>query len=457
MRLQWVLLTCLLISVPFLAAEKDEFAEFEDFEEEFETGAAAAASEEDDGDSIEDVEVEVEDEEEEEPALEDIELAHDEEEFEGWDAKEPVVGNNKEVPRLTITKVPMHLRTNWDSYFLEMLMLAGLAVYFLNFVVGRSKNQRLANAWFSAHKTLLEENFSLVGDDGSKDVDPNAGLIKESENVFTLWCSGRSCCEGMLVELKLLKRQDLVAVISQIVRPITDQIQIRVNLTEMDSFVFCVAAKKTAQRLVKDMADISVFCPERRALEKMGVSQVFSLMNEIGEVSAALIDRRMIDALNKYSDLIDCIHVSDQFTGQKQPQEETGTATKLPEPAKVLICTFNLPTKQRTPQEAADTARPLMQLVFYLLERVRRFRLGKEAKAKAINNRQKAQEAFLKSTHAARAEAAAARREEKRRQEKERIMAEDDPEKQRRWEEKENKRQMKKKGPRMKQLKVKAI
>jgi hypothetical protein len=89
----------------------------------------------------------------------------------------------------------------------------------------------------------------------------------------------------------------------------------------------------------------------------------------------------------------------------------------------VLICTFNLPSKQQNPQEAAEAAKPLMQLVFYLLERVRRLRLGKEAKAKAINNRQKAQEAFLKTTHAARAEAAAARREEKRRVEKERILA----------------------------------
>jgi len=158
MRVAWVLLCCLLAAVPLLAAEKDEFAEFEDFEEEFENTAATEAS-------VEEEEAEVEVEDEEEAVLEDLELEHlaDEEEFEGWDAKEAAPGGSKEAPRLTITKVPMHLRTNWDSYYLEMLMLAGLAVYFLNFMVGRSKNQRLANAWFSSHKTLLEENFSLVG------------------------------------------------------------------------------------------------------------------------------------------------------------------------------------------------------------------------------------------------------------------------------------------------------
>lgn len=31
------------------------------------------------------------------------------------------------------------------------------------------------------------------------------GLVKEAENTFLLWCSGRACCEGMLVELKFLK------------------------------------------------------------------------------------------------------------------------------------------------------------------------------------------------------------------------------------------------------------
>lgn len=79
------------------------------------------------------------------------------------------------------------------------------------------------------------------------------------------------------------------------------------------------------------------------------------------------------------------------------------------------------------------------------------------AKSKADKNRQRVEEVFLKSTHQARAEAAAAKREEKRRQEKEKIMAEDDPERQRRWELKEEKRQAKKRGPKMKQLKVKAL
>ena len=104
--------------------------------------------------------------------------------------------------------------------------------------------------------------------------------------------------------------------------------------------------------------------------------------------------------------------------------------------------------------EAVENMRPALALAFYCTDRVKRFRLSKEARARADKNRLKVEEAFLKSTHMARAEAAAARREEKRRQEKEKILAEDDPEKQRKWEEKENKRLAKKRQPKMKAIKV---
>ena len=60
-------------------------------------------------------------------------------------------------------QVPVHRSTNWDKFYVEMLMIAGIVVYFINFVSGKTRNQKLANAWLNAHKNLLESNFSLVG------------------------------------------------------------------------------------------------------------------------------------------------------------------------------------------------------------------------------------------------------------------------------------------------------
>ena len=219
--------------------EDNEFAEFEEIDEDMETIASDKIRDPDrppDGqtnddrnrDGVEKNQMNV-DSEESESTVEDEE---DDEEFENVseldESGDRVESgerspNNKKTPDLKITKVPLHLRSNWESYYLEFLMIAGLVVYFLNFIAGRSKNQKMADTWFDVHKDLLLSNFALVGDDGKKEIE-NSGLIKETESVFTLWCSGRVCVEGMLVELKFLKRQDIVNVLSNYFKPSTDQI-----------------------------------------------------------------------------------------------------------------------------------------------------------------------------------------------------------------------------------------
>lgn len=86
----------------------------------------------------------------------------------------------------------------------------------------------------------MTNGFLCIGDDGSS-ADPcsSGTLMKESENVYSLWCSGRICCEGMLVTLRLLKRQDLVSTISRLVRPSQSADQI-VSEQEGDIRQICV-------------------------------------------------------------------------------------------------------------------------------------------------------------------------------------------------------------------------
>ena len=43
-------------------------------------------------------------------------------------------------------------------------MLAGLGVYLLNFLHGKNSNHKLAQAWLNSHRTILEEQFSIVGE-----------------------------------------------------------------------------------------------------------------------------------------------------------------------------------------------------------------------------------------------------------------------------------------------------
>ncbi|XP_001850592.2 coiled-coil domain-containing protein 47 [Culex quinquefasciatus] len=476
-----VAVSCLLAQTTWAAAdnfEDNDFAEFEDFDDdEFvvgnaaggaanqhqqqqqqQEGAPAVNTPEDDGNDFAEIDGNDEDEAVVEDEENEFEHFQDEEEFEGFagtaaEQDEIKLSDAKKTePKLTMAKVPMHFRTHWDSYWMEMLMLAGLLAYFANYLFGNKKNSSLASLWLSTHKSLLEDNFVLVGDDGKKETEGSTlSFIKESESVYTLWCSGRTCCEGMLVELKMIKRQDLVSLIAGIMKPVQDQLHIKVEMSQdaMDNFVFCVATRKQAAKMFKEMNDLNKFCTLVNKADEKYNCPGYSLLSEIAEASSSLLDSRLVAALNKFSHLIEYIHVSDQYSGPIQ-QEDPNTL-KQPEVKRILHCGFNMPAKLDM-----EEMKPLLVLVLYLMERVRRFRLSKEGKAKSDKNRARVEEEFMKNTHAARAEAAAQRREEKRKAEKEKVLANEDPEKQRRWEEKERKR-LEKKRPKMKQLSIKAL
>jgi hypothetical protein len=383
----------------------------------------------------------------------------DDEEFEGFDpdaSPQTGKGGSEKPPDLKFTKVPLHLRTNWDSFYMEMLMLAGLGVYFLNFLAGKSKNNRLAQAWLAAHKELLESNFSIVGDDGTSPDPTSAGLIKESENLYSLWCSGRVCCEGMLVTLKLLKRQDLVSTISRMFRPVSDQIIMKVELddSELDTFVFCLANKKVCTKMQKDLNDLNWFCQEKRRVDSFNLPASFQLLSEIPEATAAVLDPQVVKCINKYEEMVEFIHVSDQYCGPRNPDDPPAT---MPETSKVMIFCFNTPEKGKCSPQDMEKMTDLMKMVFHCVDKVKRIRISGQSKLKADRNRQRVSESFSKASHAQRAETAQARKEDKLRAEKDRIMKEEDPEKQKRLEDKYAKKDAKKKKQtKMKMMKVKA-
>ncbi|KRX19558.1 Coiled-coil domain-containing protein 47 [Trichinella nelsoni] len=390
---------------------------------------------------------------EDDESVDDFSHLLDENEFENFpDERRPGkqnAGPSKTVTQLKITDVPGHLRNNWNNFVVELFLIFGLIVY--------TKNHSLAVAWFDSNRPFLEENFSIVGDDGiSPEVTKNV-LIKESDNHYIVWCSGRQGCIGMEIHLKLIKRQDLLSLIFYIIRPKFDIIEVKIilNPEEMDPFVFALGTKRSAIKNSKEIMDLNLYCSEKKNVEKLGLPSSYILHSEIGEVTTGLIDSKIVSALCKYKDVVDYIHISDQFVGIKPIEMEN--MTKPPETAKVVMICLNIPGQLRATEEDVSSLQPLMIFIFHVLEKVRRFRLTREGKQKADKNRQYVEESFLKTTHAQRQEAAQQRREERARERKERLMAEEDPERQRKLEKQELKRELKKKQPRVKQIKIKAM
>ncbi|UJR27130.1 hypothetical protein I4U23_008429 [Adineta vaga] len=429
----------------------------------------------------------------------DDDLVFDEEEFETSDAFSPLSSQAaSSIPDLQITKVPANLTGNqWEAYHCEAIMILVLLGYLINFLIGRSKNARLADTIFRSQHDLLEKNFSVVGDNGqtrtiqstddstTNDLTTNK-MYKESESLYILWCTGRTAIESMLIEIRFIKRQCLFNSLAAMIKSTNDMIIYTADYSkdEMETFVFCLAKKRCAAKLHRDMNDLSQFCSERKNADKRGLNGNYQILNEIGEVSNAIIDNRLLDFVEKFPDVLEYIHISDQYTGMKIQNDSqqstsnssntantvsnTGNATQQQDALnttersvrRVLIVGFNLVARNdRSLQVTTESiGSDYLRFVLQLVDRVNSFRFTlKESKTKAIKNRQRIEEQFLKNVNQQRQEQAQQRREEKRRVEKEKIMQSDDPERQRKWEEKEHKREMKRRQPKMKQMKVKAM
>uniref|UniRef100_A0A1I8HEM1 PAT complex subunit CCDC47 n=1 Tax=Macrostomum lignano TaxID=282301 RepID=A0A1I8HEM1_9PLAT len=392
----------------------------------------------------------------------------DRDEFEGFGEKpSPSAGGSgapSDKPDLEIAKIPVPLTTNWDSYYLELITLTALAVYFLNFIVGKSKNAKLANAWFVAHKDYLESEFHIVGDDGkSKEVASSPeGLMRDSENTYSLWCTGRQHVDGMLVELRFIKRQDLVSLVAKLFRPSNDQLLIKLVLddsSDWDNFVLAIVQRRRSG--------------QRQALpigwQTLHPADSLTILAEDAEVAEHVIDRRVANVLKQFESCLDHLIVSDMYSGPRAQQDDaaggaggaSGGAAKPPDSQRAIVLSLRIGRRvgaaTSTSMEEMESLLPLTKMLIYLVDKCRRVRLSKEARSRAEKRREKAAEAAQKLAHSQRQEAAQLRREEKRKAEKERLLLEEDPDRARKLEDREAKREAKRKAPKMKMLKVKGM
>ncbi|KAE9555030.1 hypothetical protein FO519_001776 [Halicephalobus sp. NKZ332] len=381
------------------------------------------------------------------------EIIDDDDDFDTEDTRvEENTGEKKplEIKPLTFADIPTHFRSNWSSYQVEAIFLFVIFIYLLNYLIGKQRNQSVANKWFAENIDALNEQFALVGDDGVSE-DPGKIIVKETDYSFLIWSSGRVGVQSMLSQLKLIKRQDVVGLVYNYIQPKLDKVTHKVEMDkgEMDSVVVAFGNKKSVAKAFRELADLSTYALERKGLDKYGLPSSFGCFSEIGESISGIIDQYVIQKITKYEKYIDLIHISDQYCGAKLQEGET--YTRMPETSPMLFFTYNIID---TP-ESEEVNRNLLALTFYIIEKVRRFRMSREGKSKADKKRQTVEESFLKITHQQRQEIAQARREEKVRERKQRLLEEEDPEKQRKLQKLEDKEELKAKKPKVKQLKLK--
>jgi hypothetical protein len=374
-----------------------------------------------------------------------VEDEFDEEEFESISKTDTKDGGNI-LPNLEIKESAVRIKPIWEAYFVEICISLGIVLYLINYLMGRVKNSNLAEQWLITNLPTLQNEFTIAGDDGEGEEPNQARIVKRSENSFTVWCSGRVNCDSLLVHLELMKRHDMISIATNLFHPTPDTVSFIFQLSEhdMDCIVLAVTQRKSANKLAKDYADLANYCSGIRSGERHGLPSSLSILSETYDCATAVLSGGVAKYLSSSADDLVCLHISDSYTGLKEETEESDTVV-IKKGEKRIHLTFKM---------SGDSTG---QLVFALklLDHVRSIKLSREAKDKAVKNRQKVAQTQEKLQHQQRQEAAQQRKEEKLKAEKEKMLNETDVEKARKWEEKEHKRQLKKNQPKMKQMKMK--
>ncbi|KAL7591199.1 hypothetical protein Lser_V15G34110 [Lactuca serriola] len=334
---------------------------------------------------------------------------------------------------------PVSLTKRIRSYIIEILCVSFLILFTINYFTGKKENETLALAWaakFATRDTIFEKNFSLlgVGDD-----DDSPLLLKEGQNVFKFYASGRRYCQGLLATIELKSRHDLIARLYNMIVPCKDEITFEVYMNEdaMDHVVFALAKKKAAKTMQKEVRDLQRFAnvlasgPNGRKW----VADELSVITESKEVAGDVITEAVLDqvfgekSFEKFGKWFISMHFSDQHQSSHR---------------KMLVFRFAIPDVNNM----ADMTR-LVALVPYYIELIGRYKLSSQARSKTEAARTKVAQEVYKELQNARQEALQKKKAERRKMLEE-AESKLNAEALRRKEAKERARQLKKAMPKIK-------
>jgi len=317
-----------------------------------------------------------------------------------------------------------------SKFWMEALVTIFLIAYGVNFFTGKKKNTIVVESWAKKYKELFDQNFSLVGVD-----DKGHMILKESSSIFKCYCSGRINCESLTSTIDLQKRHDLVFYAIDLFMGGKDTLtmDIEMNDTDMEPFVFAVVPKREEKQLRKDVKDLNMFT-QNFTSEIQGFPKKLVILSELEEIVPAIITKEVLTTLEKYEQYFIKMHFTDQ--------NPYSTKSKK----KLLRFVYALP-----PENDLEQLSTLMKMTIYFIDQIPKLYFSVQSKKTIEKNRILAQERLLKETHAARQEAAQQRKIEKKQKEdgqKGQVLLTKDEIK--RLEEKERKKELKKKQSKFK-------
>ena len=88
-----------------------------------------------------------------------------------------------------------------EKFFFEFMLVVILAIYVVNYFLGKKLNQKYALLWVQENKPLFDSEFAHVGVSNQT----NGALIDaESAHSYKFYATGRQNCVYTLVSLEVL-------------------------------------------------------------------------------------------------------------------------------------------------------------------------------------------------------------------------------------------------------------
>ncbi|MCO5606615.1 hypothetical protein L7F22_060803 [Adiantum nelumboides] len=147
------------------------------------------------------------------------------------------------------------------NFYIEIMCILFLLFFAVAYFLGKKENENIALAWaaqFAGKNGIFDKNFSFLGTSAEPD---SPVLIKEGQNTFKFYASGRRFCRGLLATMDLQCRHDLITCMWYFVSPRKDEITIDVFMNDenMEPLTFALVRKKNAKTMLKDWKDLQTY------------------------------------------------------------------------------------------------------------------------------------------------------------------------------------------------------
>ncbi|KAK1274698.1 hypothetical protein QJS04_geneDACA000775 [Acorus gramineus] len=186
----------------------------------------------------------------------------------------------------------------------EIASVTFLIAFTVNYFVGKRNNEAIALAWasrFAIKGSIFEKNFSLLGTGDGKDTPL---LLKEGQDVFKFYASGRRYCQGLLATMELRTRHDLISSVYTAIVPggwmDTISFEVWMNDDAMDHVILAVARKKTARVVQKECQDLQRYANAVSgppSWVKRWVAEDLVVVAESREVAGDLLSDAVLDQI----------------------------------------------------------------------------------------------------------------------------------------------------------------